>query len=431
MRWEAGVSPAAAVAGGAPAGPYGLRTLVPVGRAERWVQPIQPLQGQAAPSRSPRTRQTGADVVLALVGGPAGEGEDGKDEEDGEEGNEDGDENEEEDEEQEAEEDEEDEEEEGAPGSVSQPPVVHRVAESEASSEEEPREEIPHDQAAAVASSAAVVSAAAAAEVVPTVAAAPAVAPPAASSIDHNGASDERGPLPAWYLVGSSPLFCPGKDQDAIIERQAKLATRTLAAMGRTQTPPTASSLLHAASTAAAQRLLTSDLDPVSSTSSALSLAQTGADLFPAAVRETYLTARGRAAVFPSREVMCRIERCQHLDPELSQETNPADMRLGTVLDALQDLRDGLQWDNRQTLSVHNTIHRLAENANGSITGGLARSMPFPMAMAWAGKGDVLRGRVCLSSNERQSPFLTPALTPALERLGLPPSGATTSSSSN
>jgi hypothetical protein len=162
-----------------------------------------------------------------------------------------------------------------------------------------------------------------------------------------------------------------------------------------------------------------------------LSLAQTGADLFPAAVRETYLTARGRAAVFPCREVMCRIERCQHLDPELSQETNPADMRLGTVLDALQDLRDGLQWDNRQTLSVHNTIHRLAENANGSITGGLARSMPFPMAMAWAGKGDVLRGRVCLSSNERRSPFLTPALTPALERLELPPSGATTSSSSN
>jgi hypothetical protein len=61
------------------------------------------------------------------------------------------------------------------------------------------------------------------------------------------------------------------------------------------------------------------------------------------------------------------------------------DRRIDVALDALCDLRDITAWSDAEVVAVHNTINQAAVTARGGVTTGLARSMPLPMALVWAG----------------------------------------------
>jgi hypothetical protein len=67
--------------------------------------------------------------------------------------------------------------------------------------------------------------------------------------------------------------------------------------------------------------------------------------------------------------------------------------RTTTALDAMADVRDAWGWSDGEAIALHNTFHRAADTPNKYVTIGLCQSMPIPMALEWAGDGDVVRDR--------------------------------------
>jgi hypothetical protein len=121
-----------------------------------------------------------------------------------------------------------------------------------------------------------------------------------------------------------------------------------------------------------------------------------------------YLTDAGRHAVFPSLSQVRGIDRVYPPGDEGRRgnfNQKRLDRRMDVALDALQDLRDVRTWSDADVTAMHNTINRAAVTAKGANTDGLAWSMPLPMVLAWAGRGDVQRDpdrcrcRGCTNSN--------------------------------
>ena len=109
-----------------------------------------------------------------------------------------------------------------------------------------------------------------------------------------------------------------------------------------------------------------------------------------------YLTDAGRHAVFPSLSQVRGIDRVYPPGAEGRRgdfNQKRLDRRMDVALDALRDLRDVNTWSDADVTAVHNTVNHAAITAQGGVTEGLAWSMPLPMVLAWAGRGDVQRDR--------------------------------------